>query len=145
MHYLSKCFESDERQDMKLPGGMCPWIILCKLYILSHNVCPELQICIHGPQCLPRITNLYRWATMFAQNYKFVSMATMFAGNYKFVSMGHNVCPELQICIHGPQCLPRITNLYPWVGTWGKKDFPFSVIDYEFSIINHHNNLIIGW
>ncbi len=70
MHLQS---ESDEWQDMKQHGGVCPSNILCKTEF---------------------------WTTIFAQNYKFV-----------------------------------------WVGTWGKKDFPlFFVIDYEFSIIDYHNN-----
>ncbi len=32
---------------------------------------------------------------------------------------------------------------FVYIVTRGKKVFPFFVIDYEFSIIDHHNNLII--
>ncbi len=58
------------------------------------------------------------------------------------------MCPWqiLSKTVHSePQYLPR-NYTFVWVGgTWGKKDLHiFFVIDYEYSIIDHHNNLIIN-
>ncbi len=66
--------------------------------------------------------------------------------------MSNKTWSNLEVCAPGkfcvklysePQYLPRITNLYGLVDEERRIFLFFCVIDYEFSIIDHYNNLII--